>query len=140
MKNLFISCLLVALSFTSDGQTKDTLSILKSKALSYTAHELLRPKTYSSISWSPIFNTSTGFVLINVFRSKTIGGKLTKSAYTFTFDNNMELISVNTDSINKQIKDAKVQIEQSKQQIKRNNETRDRKIEALTDSLKNKSN
>ena len=131
MKKIITSCLLIFVVYVSSGQTIDTLAILKSKALSYTSRELLKPKTYSSIAWSQIFNTNTGFRIINVFRSKNIGGKWVKSAYTFDFDNEMELMPVNTDSIEKQVKDNKVQIQQANEQIKRINETRDRKIEAL---------
>jgi len=132
MKKLSIFCVFVFyVSICEAQKTIDTLLILKSRAWNYTSNELLKPKTYESIGWSQIFRPNTGYKIINVFRSKSVGGAWIKKAFTFDFDKDMQLISVNTDSMEKQIRDSQVQIKQIQEQKKRINETRDRQIDAI---------
>ncbi len=123
--------LLTLFALSAKAQTLDTLSTLKSKALNYTHHELINPKSYKSIAWSQIFETRDGYKIINVFTAKNHGGKTTKLAYSFNFDKDLYLIYVNTDSIEKQLKDLKNEREQAEKNIQRIKETRDRQNEAL---------
>jgi hypothetical protein len=131
MKIIFITCLLTLTAFLVKSQNFDTLKVLKEKALVYTHQKLLKPKTYKSLGWSQIWTTQDGYRIINVFSAENHSGKISKLAYTFNFDKQFYLVYVNTDPIEKQIRDAKTEIKQATETEKRIIDTRDRQIEAL---------
>ncbi|MES2427038.1 MAG: hypothetical protein V4560_08685 [Bacteroidota bacterium] len=133
MKILY-TLLLTTLVFTASyAQQVDTLLVLKAKSIDYINHELIKPKTYIPNVWSKIMNLPDGkLLLMHAFKAKNKSGKLVQLVYSFNFDSDLELISVNTDSPEKQLKEARVKKQQAEDEIKRIKETRDRKIEALT--------
>ncbi|HEY8659202.1 MAG TPA: hypothetical protein VIL78_09200 [Hanamia sp.] len=71
--------------------------------------------------------------MLNIFTAKDKGNHIVKLGYNFHFDANMNLIWVNTDPIEKQLKELKFEVQQLNNRKRMINETRDRQIEALTD-------
>jgi hypothetical protein len=134
MKRLYILLILMCLFTSSYAQDIDTLLVLKKKAVSYINHKLAKPRTYVPQQWSAVSQSDDNLTLAHAFKAKNLAGKLVQFVYTFNFASDLELISVNTDSPAKQIKDARLKIKQAEDEIKRIKDTRDRKIEALTDS------
>jgi len=134
VKKTILIALLAILSISVKAQVIDTIGIIKNKALNYTYHELLKPNTYKSIVWGQLSHYKDEYSLLNIFTAKNKGNQTVKLCYNFHFDTNLNLLWVNTDPIEKQLKVLKFEIEQLNSQKRMINETRDREIEMIKDS------
>jgi hypothetical protein len=134
MRKYLLIALITIASLTAKGQEVDTLSVLKAKALNYTIHKISNPKSYKSVMWSDIIHSPKGLIIMNVFTCKSQNEKFVKLAFSFSFTNDFQLISVNTDPINKQLQELKEELKQAQEEKVKINDARDVQLKALKDS------
>lgn len=131
MKRLPLICTLTILTFTCYAQSIDTLNILKTQGKKFIIHKISNPNTYISLGWSEFSHIDDGLSIINVFTTKNSKGQILKLGYTFRFNKNMELVSVNTDPIEKQLKELKEKMKRAEEEKTRIMETEKIQLKGL---------